>query len=108
MIAVDEDYNTLEGVRTFPGTFLATQKPRKVTMRVPQGTWAVCARTVNPVQVNGDLGAGVNFETCARVNPQKLAQGNNLSFRPTQTGGRLRGALVNPDLTVIQEGQEGF
>ena len=109
MIAVDEDYNALEDTRAFPAVLMATSEPRRVTMSVPTNTWAICAQTTNAYVPEGELGIGFIVESCARVNPHKLQRDASLNFgaRRTRGGVGLQRSLQNPDVQIIQEGEEG-
>ena len=103
MTAVDENYNVLKGTQVFPGKVIASRTSKKVNMRVPVGTWAICARTAKPIAYAGTAGAGVHFESCAVIGPTDSKQGVN--FGRTRLGGSLRDALAGPEVKVIQEGK---
>lgn len=99
MTAVDKDYNVLKGTQVFPGRVIASRTIRKVNMRVPVGTWAVCARTAEPIMYSGKMGAGVHFESCAEIGPTEV-KGGGLNFGQTNLGGSLREAIGTPKIEL--------
>ena len=104
MTAVDENYNVLKGTQVMPGRVVASRTARQVNMRVPVGTWAICARTAEPISYAGNVSGGVHFESCAAIGPtQSIKQGVN--FGRTRLGSSLRDALAGPEIKVIQEGK---
>ena len=100
MTAVDENYNVLKGTQVMPERVVASRTARQVNMRVPVGTWAICARTAEPIAYDGTVGGGVHFESCAAIGPTQTNQG--VSFGRTQLGSSLRDALSGPKLQVIK------
>ena len=100
MTAVDKDYNVLQGTQVFPRRVVASRTSRKVNMRVPVGTWAVCARTAEPIAYAGTAGAGVHFESCAQIGP--TAQRGGFGFGSSNLGSTLRDAISAPQIKVIK------
>lgn len=86
IVAIDREYNELDGVITFPETFLAGTQPRRVTARIPDGTWAVCAKEVNPLDLPG---ASLTRKTCSMIDSTKLGN-KGLNFSPSRTGVRIQ------------------
>lgn len=99
MVAVDRQYNDVEGTQSFPEVARATRKPRKVSVRVPSGAWAICARTVKPVGFNGQIGSGVHFESCAELDPDQL-QGRRFGFGSFGSSNGLRNALQDVKIEI--------
>lgn len=90
IVAIDRQYNELDGVRTFPATFLAGPIARSVSASVPNETWAVCAKVVDPLQIN-QTGSGVIYKTCALVDRTRFRNNpNQLDFGSTRTGVRIQ------------------
>ena len=100
MTAVDENYNVLKGTQVMPGRVVASRTARQVNMRVPVGTWAICARTAEPIAYAGNVSGGVHFESCAAIGPTERKA--NISTGSTRLGSSLRDALAGPKLQVVQ------
>jgi len=110
MVAVDEEFNELEGVKSFPEKVLVTTDPRRVVMSVPTNTWAICAvADVTYDDIPGQVGHSFIVESCARVNPHKLQNEPQLRLNGTRTPGGhgLRRSLQGTDVQIIQQGEEG-
>jgi len=61
-----------------------------VSASVPNETWAVCAKVVDPLQIN-QTGSGVIYKTCALVDRTKFRNNpNQLDFGSTRTGVRIQ------------------
>ena len=88
MVAVDKEYNRLSA-RVMPATVrVGTNNSRRVNMRVPENTYAICAVS-EPLLAPGEVGGAFRIETCARVNPDKIKKGNRLNFGTQRTSGSL-------------------
>lgn len=103
LYAVDKDYNRLEA-RAFPATFTVTDRARRVSIKAPKTTYAVCVKTLNPVYLQSQVGVGFDLESCARVNTDMLKERTTLNFGSTNQGQRIRYGLQNP--TIQQIGSE--
>ena len=100
LFAVDAEYNRVDA-RVFPATFAVTDKARRVSVKAPTNTYAVCVRTLTPVYLESQVGVGFDLESCARVNTDMLQRTNVLNFGSTRQGQRIRHGLQNPSIQQI-------
>lgn len=73
MVAIDKDGNVLDNFTALPEELVVTAspKPRKVFVKFPSNTHAVCAQTSDLLtNVNG---AHLDYRSCVRVRPGQTA-----------------------------------
>lgn len=100
LYAVDSDFNRVDA-RVFPATFTVSDRARRVTVKAPKNTHAVCVKTLTPVYLESQVGVGFDLESCARVNTDMLQRTNVLNFGSTNQGQRIRHGLQNPSIQQI-------
>ena len=67
IVAIDRKGNELPGVQAFPITFLATSRPRIVSVSYPPETYALCAATTVSRPIEGASGsqAQLRLRSCS-------------------------------------------